>query len=480
MQRLSRRGLLRGAAGVAAGCWASQLWKPALDALAETLDPPAVVVAEGTNEDSAEVLLRAALAPLGGIERFVKPGQTVCIKPNATWMNPPHTASSTDPDLLRALIAMVKAAGASRVIIVDRSVFDPPAMVLDVSGLGAVIEETGAEAHVLDRYVEPKSKYTDIDIPQGKAFRNISVIKAAVEADVRINMAVAKTHIVVPVTLCCKHMMGFLETPPELHTGGLDQGIADIGTAPAIKPVLHILEAIRARVRGAAYGDGTDITDPDRVKRLNKIIAGTDPVLIDAWATANIFGRSPMEVTHIKRCFESGLGEIDVEKAIASGRLQRFRPAQVLITPTPTVTATPTPAPEVQPTTVMLPEQEPTATAIPTPVPTRAPTRRPAGEEIIDINTVLNAPLVPLAAVIGGVGMVVGRRLVGGLRQQSVASPEPEAVAPSEEEDERSEEPLRARRGSSRAAGESSRSHAQEKSARPARRRKGPEESHDR
>ncbi len=479
MYRLSRRGLLRGAAGVAAGYWASQLWEPALAALAETLEPPAVVVAEGTNEDSAEVLLRAALAPLGGIERFVKPGQTVCIKPNATWMNPPHTASSTDPDLLRALINMVKAAGASRIIIVDRSVFDPPAMVLEVSGLGAVIEETGAEAHVLDRFVEPKSKYTDIDIPDGKAFRNISVIKAAVEADVRINMAVAKTHIVVPVTLCCKHMMGFLENPPGLHTS-LDQGIADIGTAPAIKPVLHILEAIRARVRGAAYGDGTDITDPDRVKRLNKIIAGTDPVLIDAWATANIFGRSPMEVTHIKRCFESGLGEIDVEKAIESGRLQVFKPAQVLITPTPTATATATPAPETRPTTVMLPVEKPTATVIPTPLPTPIPTRRPAGEEIIDINTVLNAPLVPLAAVIGGVGMVVGRRLVGGLRQQSGASPEPEGVTSREEVGDRGEEPPRVRRGSSRAAGESSPGRSQARGAGRTRRRESPGESHER
>jgi uncharacterized protein (DUF362 family) len=460
--------LLRGATGLAAAYWAGQLWEPGLAALAEALEPPAVVVAEGTNEDSAEVLLRAALAPLGGIERFVKPGQTVCIKPNATWMNPPHTASSTDPDLLRALINMVKAAGARRIIIVDRSVFDPPAMVLEVSGLGPVIEETGVEAHILDRYVEPKSKYTDIDIPQGKAFRNISVIKAAVEADVRINMAVAKTHIVVPVTLCCKHMMGFLEYPPGLHTS-LDQGIADIGTAPAIKPVLHILEAIRARVRGAAYGDGTDITDPDRVKRLNKIIAGTDPVLIDAWATANIFGRSPMEITHIKRCFESGLGEIDVQKAIETGRLRVFKPAEVLITPTPTATATP--APEIRPTTVMLPEREPTATAIPAPLPTPIPTRRPIGEEIIDINTVLNAPLVPLAAVIGGVGMVVGRRLVGGLRQQSAAKSE--VVASSEEEGERGEELPRPRRGS-RAAGESLRSDAQVKGAPRSRRGKSP------
>lgn len=214
MPRLSRRGLLRGAAGLAVGYWAGRFFpEDCYPVYADELEAPSVVVAEGTNEDSPEVLLRTALAPLGGIERFVKPGQTVAIKPNATWDKPPHTASSTDPDLLRALINMVKAAGAAQVIVMDRSVFDPPALVLDVSGIGAILEETGVVVHVLDRFVEPPSKYVEIEIPDGRAFQRMGVIKAAVEADVRINMAVAKTHIVTPLTLCCKHMMGFLENP---------------------------------------------------------------------------------------------------------------------------------------------------------------------------------------------------------------------------------------------------------------------------
>ncbi len=429
MLKLSRRGLVRGAAGLAAGYWAGRLFPDdCYPALADTLSEPNVIVAEGTDQDSPEVLLRTALDPLGGIARFVKPGQTVAIKPNATWANPPHTASSTDPDLLRAMINMVKAAGAARVIIVDRSVFDPPAMLLDISGLGTVIEETGAESCVLDRFVEPKSKYTDIQIPKGVYFKNIGVVKAAVEADVRINMAVAKTHIVVPLTLCCKHMMGFLENPPGLHAS-LDQGIADIGGAPAIKPVLYILEAIRIRVRGAAYGDGTDITDPARVKRINKLLAGTDPVLIDAYATASFFGRAPMELTHLKRCFEAGLGEIDVQKAAAAGLVRSYKPGDWKPTPTPTATATATPRPEETATRIFLP----TTTPVPTVAPTSAPKRRIIGDELLALDPILDAPLVPLAVVIGGVGMVVGRRLVGGLQQPAVpeaAEPTPPAKQP--------------------------------------------------
>ncbi|MGQ9684321.1 MAG: DUF362 domain-containing protein [Anaerolineae bacterium] len=423
MRHITRRDVLRGAVGLTAGVCASRLLPWQL-AIAETVSSPTVVVAEGGDDDTPEVLLRTALAPLGGIERFVKPGQTVVIKPNATWMNAPHTASSSDPDLLRAMINLVKAAGAARVIVVDRSVFDPPAALLEVSGLGPVLVETGAENMVLDRWEEPKSKYTMIEIPKGLAFQEIGVVKAAAEADVRINMAVAKTHIVLPVTLCCKHMMGFLENPPGLHTS-LDQGIADIVGAPAIKADLHILEAIRVRVRGAAYGDGTDITDPDRVKRKNQVIAGTDPVLIDAYAAGAYFGRSPMEIMHIKRCFEAGLGEIDVNKALEAGQLRRFRPAEVLITPTPTAAPTATASAASEGT----PAPRPTAQAAAAPAPTVAaaaptplPKSRTLGDSIMDLNPIVNAPLVPLAMVIGGVGMVVGRRLARQLPREGEAS----------------------------------------------------------
>lgn len=420
MHRLTRRGLLRGATGLAAGYWAGRLLAgDGYPAYATGLPTPAVVVAEGTNDDSAEVLLRTALAPLGGIERFVKPGQTVAIKPNATWDKPPHTASSTDPDLLRALINMVKAAGASRVIVIDRSVFDPVPYVLDVSGLGAVLEETGAENHIMDRYQEPKSKYTEIEIPEGRYFETMNVIKVAVEADVRINMAVAKSHIVTPVTLCCKHMMGFLEIPGNLHVS-LDQGIADIGTAPAIKPVLHILEAIRVRVQGAAYGSGTDITDPQRVKRMNQIVAGTDPVLIDSYATTAFFQRSGSEITHIKRCFEIGLGEIDLDAATEAGLIQKYRPEDIKPTPTPTATATATP----RPTTAAEPDRPTDTAEAPTAAPAPSPTAPPrvarvwTGNEVMDPGTLLNAPLVPAAAIVGGLGLVVGRRLAGSLRAE--------------------------------------------------------------
>lgn len=412
MSRLSRRSLLRGATGLAAGYWASRFFEeygyyPLGTAAPE---PAAVIVAEGTDDDTPAMFLKAALAPYGGIEHFVKPGQTVCIKPNATWANKPHTASSTDPDLLRALIDMVKAAGAKRIVVVDRCTIDPPVMCLAESGIGKVLDETGVDRELLDAYREPASKYVQVETPEGKAFKSIGVIKAAAEADVRINMAVAKTHLVLPVTLCCKHMMGFTANPGGLHASFeyLDQGIADLLATPKIHPDLHILEAIRVRVRGASYGDGTDITDPSRVKRFNRLLVGTDPVLMDAYACENLFGRSPHEIMHIVRAWESNHGEIDVKKATESGRIRGY-PVAELLRPTPT--PSPTPAPTDWPTPTP-PIYTPTPIVTPTPV---VSSRAGTGESIVDISPALNGALVPLAMVIGGVSVVVGRRLANGL-----------------------------------------------------------------
>jgi len=95
------------------------------------------------------------------------------------------------------------------------------------------------------------------------------VIKAAVEADVRINMAVAKSHNVTKMTLCLKHMMGFLENL-RFYIMALP-GDRRLEYTSAIQAHLHILEAIRVRVPFEDYvvcaGPETDETDPRVVKR---------------------------------------------------------------------------------------------------------------------------------------------------------------------------------------------------------------------
>jgi uncharacterized protein (DUF362 family) len=286
---------------------------------------PNAVVASGTNDDSPAAILKAALDGLGGIGRFVKPGQVVAIKPNATWAYPAGTASSTDPELLRALILMVREAGARRVIVMDHCTLDSGTEAcLRVSGIGPVLDKLAVETVFPDRQLSPKDVYLTISLPQSRAFSRLGVIRAAVAADVRINLAVAKSHLVTRYTMCLKNMMGFLEAPAGLHAD-LDRGIADINTPSAIQAQLHILEAIRVRLpvgRRQAGGNETEISHPEKIKRRNEIVAGTDPVLVDSYGCVRYFGFKPRELAHLASAFAAGLGEIDPERAGREGRLR--------------------------------------------------------------------------------------------------------------------------------------------------------------
>ncbi len=428
MSRITRRQFLARAAGAAASLeLARRLGETTPIASSQTL--PSVAVAKGTNADTGPELLKTALDGIGGIGRFVKPGQTVCIKPNATWAYPPGTASSTDPDLLAALIQMVRDAGAKRVILVDRSTLWTTAESLQISGIGKVVDEMGVEKIFPEGYLAPANLCTNIDLPKGKAFQKLGVFKAAVEADVRINLALAKSHLVTKYTLCLKHMMGFMQIPSALHAQ-LEQGIADLNTESPIQAHLHILEAIRVRLSGQAGNSDTEITNPNRVKRPNQVVAGTDPVLIDAYGLQAYFGRKPKELLHVFLAGEAGLGEMDVEKATAAGRLVFFGVGQPTATPPPTATSSPTatkPATPTRPGPTATPTTVPTATTIPTttPLPTNTPMppaeaaslskldalRGMSGGTVVNLGPTLSSAMLPAAAVVLSAGAVMRAQL---------------------------------------------------------------------
>jgi len=56
-------------------------------------------------------LVAAALAELGGINRFIKPGDRVLIKPNCAFDRPPHLGATTSPDVLAEVVRQCTAAG---------------------------------------------------------------------------------------------------------------------------------------------------------------------------------------------------------------------------------------------------------------------------------------------------------------------------------------------------------------------------------
>jgi uncharacterized protein (DUF362 family) len=422
MIKISRRDFL-GVCASASGLVLYPWLKPLVLRGAAMQPVPSVSVAEGKNEDTPAQILLTALAGLGGMERFVKPGQTVAIKPNATWAYPPKTASSTDPDFLNAVIQAVKDAGAARIIVMDHCSIEPGAdEALRINGIGQLVKDLGVEHNFPDRFNAPPSTYTKIDLPHGQATQSLGVIKAAVEADVRINLAVAKTHNVAKFTMCLKHMMGFLQVPGLLHAN-LEQGIADLSTPSAVQAQLHILEAIRVRIPYGGFptcaGPETDITHPNMVARRNKVIAGIDPVLVDAYGCVDLFDIQPQELTHVLRAHESGCGDMDVEAALVDGRIRSFKVGAPLPDPTAvteqTVGATPSPT-GLKPTAISLPPSEPVGKSPAS--STLGETSCSPNDQVVSLGPLLNKAFIPAGLVVAGLSLAILTRMRGKLPKE--------------------------------------------------------------
>ena len=87
---------------------------------AEQKDGKAVDMVALLGGEPAE-MFEKGMAALGGIERFVKKGDRVTIKPNIGWDKTPELAGNTNPDLIVALIKACKDAGAKEIFVFDNT-----------------------------------------------------------------------------------------------------------------------------------------------------------------------------------------------------------------------------------------------------------------------------------------------------------------------------------------------------------------------
>ena len=89
--------------------------------------------------------INTALKLLGGIERFVKPGETVAIKPNVAFATPSLLGATTNHELVAELVRLCYIEGrAKKVLVLDNPINDPASCFV-LSGIGPAAESAGAK-----------------------------------------------------------------------------------------------------------------------------------------------------------------------------------------------------------------------------------------------------------------------------------------------------------------------------------------------
>lgn len=255
---------------------------------------------------SAAVALTAALAAFGGIGAFVKSGDRVLIKPNLAWSRTPEQAACTSPEVLAAVIAACRQAGAQDIIVGDHAC-DSAAIAFEMSGAKAVCAAAGVE--LVDW--SSRQLYQPAPLARGQALKDDLVPGDLLDCDVYINLPTLKVHSATAVTLALKNQMGCIFDRDKYHAEGggagannLHRNIVDLATA--LRPTLNILDATRALKTNGPKGPGV-------VEQLDTICVSPNIVALDAYG-AKLLGHDPLTIPHLVMAAQAGLGEADLGK----------------------------------------------------------------------------------------------------------------------------------------------------------------------
>ena len=301
-KKITRRQFIKGAAAAATFPLFPKLLFP-YGSLAHAVEEADMVIAK---TGSPSQLLQAAMAPLGGMGRFVKKGQRVVIKANIAWARTPDQACTNNPDLMSALIKTCYDAGAKRVAVWDHPC-DNYQFCFSRSGLKETAQKAGADIFS----GHGRNVYKQVEVQKGRKLKTAEILRDVLEGDVFINFPIPKQHFATELTLGMKNLIGIVWDMEQLHKIDLHQCIADINTIR--KPDLVVMDAIRILTTNGPKG-------PGKTEDIGEVIASPNIVAVDAYAAAFFkhpkTGKpfKPEEIKFVKNAYEMGLGEINLSK----------------------------------------------------------------------------------------------------------------------------------------------------------------------
>jgi len=249
-------------------------------------------------ENPAE-MTRRAVAAVGGIEKYVSDGMDVIIKPNiCTDYYSFEYGATTNPEVIAALISLSLSAGAKRVRVMDNPFGGTAQSAYRKSGIEEAVIQAGGEMEVMN-----SNKFRSNEIPDGVDIKEWIFYQDILEADVVINVPIAKHHGTTGLTLGCKNLMGTILNRGQIHAN-IDQRIADLTSR--VRPALTVIDGIRTLMRNGPTGG--NLND---VKMSNTIIASADIVSADSYA-ATLFGNTGADIGYIQSAANMGLGIMDL------------------------------------------------------------------------------------------------------------------------------------------------------------------------
>lgn len=246
------------------------------------------------------------LAGLGGMGAFVKPGQSVLLKPNLLTDARPDEAVTTHPSVVRALIRLVREAGGRPWVADSPATAAGIQRVWDQTGIGAVCREEEVPLVSLEAAGSERCEIGAI---------SFTIAKPVLEAGAIITIPKVKTHVLTGYTGAVKNMYGVV---PGLQKTRLHRDyprIADFSKMLAAvfqraRPVLAVADGV-VGMEGNGPSAGAPV-------RLGVLAASADAVALDS-VLCRALGLTADTILHLREAQAAGLGTTDAAQIEIAG-----------------------------------------------------------------------------------------------------------------------------------------------------------------
>jgi uncharacterized protein (DUF362 family)/Pyruvate/2-oxoacid:ferredoxin oxidoreductase delta subunit len=277
-----------------------------------------IILKRVANYDYTEVFaaVKAIIDELGGMAEFVKPGQTVLLKPNLLLPAPPDKAIVTHPLIAKAVAELVLEAGATPFI------GDSPPLY----SFKKIIARSGYQDAFEGLHVRIAPFMNSQETTAAEPFKKIELAQEALQADVIINLPKLKTHSQMLLTLAVKNLFGCVVgmKKTEWHyRAGIDMEYFAkllVSVYEILRPSLTIMDGVLA-----LEGDGPGTGGIPR--SLGAIMGSSDSLVMDI-GVCKLIGLNPEKLYTNKIGLQSN-EQISVEAVSIEGELPTVRQFQL-------------------------------------------------------------------------------------------------------------------------------------------------------
>lgn len=261
----------------------------------------AIQKCEDYDKERVFASVHTLLDHFGGIQRFVKKGQNVLLKPNMLSAKVPERGITTHPVMVEAMIREVHSVGGTVWM------GDSPAGAVkgiqrywDNTGYGELAGRTGIKLINFE---------ADDKVPRHIGGMTFQVARAVAEADVVINLPKFKTHGLTLYTGAIKNLLGTLPGFQKVHLHkqyphptSFSRMLVEIYSL--VKPQLNVMDGI--------LGMGGNGPSTGQRRMTSLLLASTDGIALDAVAGRLMgFREGEVDVVRIGNQENVGTGKLD-------------------------------------------------------------------------------------------------------------------------------------------------------------------------